>query len=107
MTETTAESPTVTTSVDPVLQVRDLVKDYPGQRALDGADFEVLPGEIHGLLGENGAGKSTLIKCVGGVIRPTSGEIRVAGEAVDPRTAKDAHDLGISIIHQQSNLVGP
>lgn len=107
MTETTAESPTATTSVESVLEVRNLVKDYPGQRALDGADFEVVPGEIHGLLGENGAGKSTLIRCVGGVIRPTSGQIRVAGEPVDPRTAKDAHDLGISIIHQQSNLVGP
>ena len=91
----------------PILDVRDLVKDYPGQRALDGAAFEVRPGEIHGLLGENGAGKSTLIKCVGGVIRPSSGEIRVAGEEVSLRSAKDAHALGISIIHQQSNLVGP
>lgn len=94
------------TEVAPVLDVRDLVKDYPGQRALDGASFEVRPGEIHGLLGENGAGKSTLIKCVGGVIRPTSGDIRVAGEKVSLRSAKDAHALGISIIHQQSNLVG-
>ncbi|MCW2845635.1 MAG: sugar transporter ATP-binding protein [Nocardioides sp.] len=94
-----------TNALAPVLDVRDLVKDYPGQRALDGASFEVLPGEIHGLLGENGAGKSTLIKCVAGAIRPTSGEIRVGGEVVTPRSAKDAHDLGISIIHQQSNLV--
>ncbi|MBB3042843.1 sugar ABC transporter ATP-binding protein [Nocardioides soli] len=90
----------------PVLDVRDLVKDYPGQRALDGAAFEVRQGEIHGLLGENGAGKSTLIKCVGGVVRPTSGEIRVVGQEVTLRSAKDAHALGISIIHQQSNLVG-
>jgi ABC-type sugar transport system ATPase subunit len=95
-----------TATVTPVLDVRDLVKDYPGQRALDGASFEVRPGEIHGLLGENGAGKSTLIKCVAGAVRPSSGEIRVGGEVVTPRSASDAHDLGISIIHQQSNLVG-
>lgn len=107
MTDVTPDSSSeITPSVVPVLDVRDLVKDYPGQRALDGANFEVRAGEIHGLLGENGAGKSTLIKCVAGAVRPTSGEIRVGGEVVTPRSAKDAHDLGISIIHQQSNLVG-
>ena len=92
-------------AIRPILEVRDLVKDYPGQRALDGASLDVRPGEIHGLLGENGAGKSTLIKCVAGVLQPTSGDIVVDGEVVRLRSARDAHSLGISIIHQQSNLV--
>lgn len=93
------------TLLAPFLEVRDLVMDYPGQRALDGATFAVLPGEIHGLLGENGAGKSTMIKCIAGVIRPTGGQLLVDGKEVSPRSAGDAHALGISVIHQQSNLV--
>ena len=64
----------------PVLEVRGLVKEYPGVRALKGVDFDVRPGEVHCLLGPNGAGKSTLIKCVSGMIAPTEGQILVNGE---------------------------
>ena len=64
----------------PVLEVKGLVKHYPGAKALDGVDFDVLPGEVHCLLGPNGAGKSTLIKCVSGAVAPTEGAILVGGE---------------------------
>lgn len=89
----------------PLLEVRGLIKDFPGQRALDSVDFEVLPGEIHALLGENGAGKSTLIKCVAGAQPIDGGEILVDGEVAVLRNVGDARDLGISVIHQQGNLV--
>ncbi len=65
----------------PVLEVRDLVKEYPGVKALRGVDFEVRAGEVHCLLGPNGAGKSTLIKCVSGAVEPTAGEILVQRRA--------------------------
>ena len=71
-----------------VLEVRDLVKEYPGVRALQGVDLDVQAGEVHCLLGPNGAGKSTLIKCVSGAVEPTSGEIVFMGEplpAGDPK----------------------
>ena len=60
--------------------MRELVKEYPGVKALQGVDLDVLSGEVHCLLGPNGAGKSTLIKCVSGVVEPTSGEILFEGE---------------------------
>jgi len=89
----------------PILEVRGLVKDFPGQRALDGVDFDLYPGEVHALLGENGAGKSTLIRCIAGAHEPTSGEILVDGETVHLHTVGDARLQGISVIHQESNLV--
>ncbi|NDU79291.1 ATP-binding cassette domain-containing protein, partial [Actinomadura sp. DSM 109109] len=61
--------------VKKVLEVRKLVKEFPGVKALQGVDLDVLEAEVHCLLGPNGAGKSTLIKCVSGAIEPTSGEI--------------------------------
>ena len=67
-------------STVPLLEVRGLVKEYPGVRALSGVDFDVQAGEVHCLLGPNGAGKSTLIKCVSGAVAPTEGEILVDGE---------------------------
>jgi ribose transport system ATP-binding protein len=55
--------------MSPLLEVRGLVKDFPGVRALGGVDFDVEVGEVHCLVGQNGAGKSTLIKCVSGATR--------------------------------------
>ena len=62
-----------------VLEIRDLVKEFPGVKALQGVDLDVLEAEVHCLLGANGAGKSTLIKCVSGALEPTSGEILFDG----------------------------
>ena len=70
---------------DKVLEVRGLVKEYPGVKALQGVDFDVLEGEVHCLLGPNGAGKSTLIKCVSGAVEPTAGEILVRRRAAARR----------------------
>ncbi|MBY5394695.1 ATP-binding cassette domain-containing protein [Rhizobium leguminosarum] len=57
----------------PVLNVRGLRKTYGGVVTLKGVDFDLMPGEIHGLCGENGAGKSTLVKILGGLVAPTEG----------------------------------
>jgi ABC-type sugar transport system ATPase subunit len=88
-----------------VLEVRALVKDFPGTRALDGVDLQVRRGEIHALLGENGAGKSTLIKAVAGAHRPTGGAILIEGREVTIGSPQEAQALGIAVVHQHSNLV--
>jgi ribose transport system ATP-binding protein len=66
--------------VTQILDVRELVKEFPGVKALQGVNFDVVAGEVHCLLGPNGAGKSTLIKCISGAHEPTSGEILFMGE---------------------------
>jgi ribose transport system ATP-binding protein len=91
--------------VTPVLEVRGLVKDYPGVRALAGVDFDVLPGEVHCLVGPNGAGKSTLIKCVSGAEVPTEGEILIDGEPAETGKPSAALRNGIATIYQERDLV--
>jgi ribose transport system ATP-binding protein len=88
-----------------VLEVRGLVKEYPGVRALDGVDFDVLEGEVHCLLGPNGAGKSTLIKCVSGVVEPTAGEVRLGGEPLPAGEPARALAQGVATIYQELDLV--
>src|SRR5919112_3730975 len=66
----------------PFLRMEGIVKEFPGARALDGVDLEILPGEVHCLLGQNGAGKSTLIKVLAGVHQPTAGRILLDGEEI-------------------------
>lgn len=90
----------------PVLQVRGVVKEFPGARALDGVDFTLRRGEVHALVGENGAGKSTLIKVLTGVHRADQGEVRFRGERVRFTRPAEAQDAGISTIYQEVNLVG-
>ena len=65
----------------PAASARGITKQFGATRALDGVDFDVLPGEVHALVGENGAGKSTLVRILGGVHRPDRGEIAVDGQA--------------------------
>ena len=89
----------------PLLRVEGLVKRFPGVVALGGVSFDLLPGEVHVLLGENGAGKSTLIKCLAGVHQPDEGVITVDGDPVVLHTTADAEKLGIATIHQEFNLV--
>jgi fructose transport system ATP-binding protein len=84
----------------PVLEARGLVKRYGQVTALDGADFELYPGEILAVIGDNGAGKSTLIKCLSGAIVPDEGEIRLDGERVSMQSPIDARGLGIETVYQ-------
>ncbi len=85
--------------------MRGIRKEYPGVRALDGVDFEVMFGEVHALLGVNGAGKSTLLKILSGAIQMDAGDIFMDGTRLNITSPKKAMDLGISIIYQEFNLV--
>ncbi len=89
----------------PLLQMRGIVKEFPGVRALDEVDLDVAAGEVHCLLGQNGAGKSTLIKVLAGAYRPDAGEIGWAGEPVVFGSPHDADAAGIATIHQELDLV--
>jgi ribose transport system ATP-binding protein len=89
----------------PLLQMRGIVKEFPGVRALDEVDLDVAAGEVHCLLGQNGAGKSTLIKVLAGAYRPDGGEIRWRGEPVSFGSPHDADVAGIATIHQELDLV--
>ena len=89
----------------PVLEVRGVVKEYPGVRALGGVDFEVRAGEVHCIVGPNGAGKSTLIKCIAGVVAPTEGEILIDGEPVVAGKPSAAIARGVATIYQELDLV--
>jgi ABC-type sugar transport system ATPase subunit len=90
---------------DPLLEVRGVVKRFPGVRALNGVSFAIARGEIHALLGENGAGKSTVIKVLSGAYAPDEGEIVLRGEPVRIANPSHARELGISTIHQEMTLV--
>jgi ribose transport system ATP-binding protein len=91
--------------VTKVLEVRNLVKEFPGVKALDGVDLDVLEAEVHCLLGPNGAGKSTLIKCVSGAIEPTSGEILFRGEPLPAGDPAGSLKRGVATIYQELDLV--
>ncbi len=88
----------------PVLQLRGIVKRFPGVVALGGVDFELRAGEIHSLMGENGAGKSSLLKVLTGVYQPDEGEIALDGQIIQPRSPAHAAELGISAVYQEVNL---
>ncbi len=90
---------------EPFLKVSGVCKEFPGVRALDNVSFECLLGSVHALIGENGAGKSTLIKILCGVYQPTSGETRLGGKAVTINHPDEAAKYGISVIHQELNLL--
>ena len=94
-------------AAQPILRMRGIVKEFPGVQALAGVDLEVLPGEVHALVGENGAGKSTLIRILGGVHQPDGGEIFLRGQPAVIPTPRRARELGIAVIHQELNQVGP
>lgn len=87
------------------LVAQGLSKRYGSTQALDDVEFELLPGEIHALLGANGAGKSTFIEIVAGVIRADEGTIRLDGEPVVIAEPADARRLGIGVIHQELALI--
>ena len=87
-----------------LLQLTAIQKSFGAVRALKGVSFELLPGEVHALLGENGAGKSTLIKVITGAHQPDGGTLAVAGEVVSHLTPSKARELGIACIYQQPAL---
>ena len=88
----------------PRLSLRGITKRYPGVLANDGIDVDVLPGEIHAVLGENGAGKSTLMKIIYGVARPDAGTIRWEGVPVEIANPAEARKLGIGMVFQHFSL---
>src|ERR1700741_4564716 len=89
----------------PLVELRGIVKAFPGVLANAGIDLEVRPGEVLALLGENGAGKTTLMNVLSGLYRPDAGEIRVGGERVVLRSPRDAIERGIGMVHQHFRLV--
>ncbi|MBV9750811.1 MAG: sugar ABC transporter ATP-binding protein, partial [Acetobacteraceae bacterium] len=92
-------------ALGPLLEMRDISKHFGGVAALTGADFTLLPGEVHGLVGENGAGKSTMMKIIAGVHTAYEGTMRVGGAPVRFRSARDAIDAGIGMVHQELSIV--
>ncbi|MER8974148.1 MULTISPECIES: ATP-binding cassette domain-containing protein [unclassified Mesorhizobium] len=93
-----------TTGTGPVLQLRDIRKNFGGLTAIENFSLELFPGEIVALVGDNGAGKSTLVKIVTGVHAPTSGTIIIEGQAVAMSSATMARAHGIEVVYQDLAL---
>ncbi len=91
--------------MDSVVSIRGVGKQFNAVRALDDVSFDVRRGELHAVMGENGAGKSTLMKILSGVIREYEGELWVDGQRCRFTGTRDAEEAGVSIIHQELNLV--
>ncbi len=87
-----------------VLHLDNIIKTFPGVRALDGVSFSVMHGEVHALMGENGAGKSTLMKVLGGIYQPDSGDIFMGDAKVTMSGPLEAKGKGIVFIHQELSL---
>lgn len=88
-----------------ILEMKGIVKEFPGTLALDNVDFSIRPGEIMALIGENGAGKSTLMNVLMGIHQPNEGEILLEGQTVENKTPREALDRGIGMVPQELNLV--
>ncbi|MBP2388478.1 sugar ABC transporter ATP-binding protein [Paeniglutamicibacter kerguelensis] len=88
-----------------LLEIDGVDKSFPGVRALANMQLNVRPGEVLALVGENGAGKSTLMKLLSGIYVPDAGTFRIGGNKVDISGPKHAQELGVSIIHQEFNLM--
>ncbi len=86
-----------------LLEMRGIVKDFPGVRALNEVDLTVRKGTVHALMGENGAGKSTLMKCLFGIYGKDGGEIYLEGKRVEFSGPKDALQHGVAMVHQELN----
>jgi ABC-type uncharacterized transport system ATPase subunit len=89
----------------PVLELRGITKQFPGVLANDHVDFDLVPGEVHALLGENGAGKSTLMNIVYGLYSADEGEMLLKGKPVRFNSSRDAIKSGIGMVHQHFMLI--
>jgi simple sugar transport system ATP-binding protein len=89
----------------PIMQLENVSRSFGNNLALNQVDLEVYPGEVHCLLGDNGAGKSTLIKIMSGVVTPTLGTIRFAGQPVTFSSPRDAQHYGIGTVHQDVGTI--
>lgn len=94
----------MTKTPNPLLEVRGVVKHFPGVRALKGVNLQLFPGEVVAIIGENGAGKSTLMKILAGVVTPDEGTLEIEGQPVEINSVHAALRFGISLIHQELNL---
>ena len=90
---------------DLLLKMAGIEKSFPGVHALNQAQFELRAGEVHALVGENGAGKSTLMKILSGIYSKDAGSVRYQGKEVEITSPRAAQHLGISMIHQELNLM--
>ena len=88
-----------------VLRATAIRKSFAGVNALDGVDFSLRQGEVHGLVGQNGAGKSTLVKIINGVYRPDAGVLELAGQPLTLATPSDARRAGIAMVFQEFSLI--
>ena len=86
-----------------LLEMKNVSKEFPGVKALDNVSLTVHPGTVHALMGENGAGKSTLMKCLFGIYRKDSGTIILDGKEVNFKSAKEALENGVAMVHQELN----
>ena len=84
-----------------ILEAKGIDKSFSGVTVLKGAELNIEPGELHALMGENGAGKSTLMKIIMGIYTKDAGKVILDGQEVDFKSARDALDAGISMIHQE------
>ncbi len=90
---------------EPLLEVRNITKKFPGVLALNDVSLKLMPGEVHAIVGENGAGKSTLMKIMAGAYIPDSGTILLNGKTTSFSHPKEAQLKGVSIIYQEFNLL--
>lgn len=86
-----------------LLEMRGITKEFPGVKALNGVNLTVRRGTVHALMGENGAGKSTLMKCLFGIYHRDSGTVTLDGKEVEFRSAKEALENGVAMVHQELN----
>jgi ABC-type sugar transport system ATPase subunit len=94
-----------TNKVETILRMEEIIKEFSGVRVLHGVDFNILRGEVMGLMGENGAGKSTLMKILAGVHTNWEGRIVLNNHEVRFQNTKEAEESGIAIIYQELNLI--
>jgi ABC-type sugar transport system ATPase subunit len=88
----------------PALRAVAVSKRFTATTALDAVDFDLRPGEVHGLVGENGAGKSTLVKVLTGVTQPSSGRVTLGDQPIHLTSPRTAAELGIAVVHQDNQL---